>query len=63
MKKLGHILKPLVSKLHPDLSACFKDIAEKQVPAKLKPKVFCAVRSRQDEREWRGAVRSERRAG
>ena len=32
-------MKPLVSKFRPDLSARSKDIAEKQVPAKLKPMV------------------------
>ena len=31
------MLKPLVSKLHLDLSTRLKNIAEKQVPAKLKP--------------------------
>ena len=31
------MLKTLVAKFRPDLSARFKDIAEKQVPAKLKP--------------------------
>ena len=31
------MLNPLVPKFRPDLSARFKDIAEKQVPAKLKP--------------------------
>ena len=31
------MLKPLVPKIRPDLSACLKDIAEEQVPAKLKP--------------------------
>ena len=36
-EKLGHMLKLLVSKFRPHLSARFKDIAEKQVPAKLKP--------------------------
>ena len=36
-EKLVHILKPLVPKFRPDLCASLKDIAEKQVPAKLKP--------------------------
>ena len=31
------MLKPLVSKLRPDLSACLKDIAEKHASGKLKP--------------------------
>ena len=31
------MLKPLVPNFHPDLSTHLKDIAEKQVPAKLKP--------------------------
>ena len=43
-EKLGHILKPLVPKFRPDLSARLKDIAEKRVPAKLKPIVCrCAA--------------------
>ena len=44
--KIGHILKPLVPKFHPDLSARLKDIAEKkkQVPAKLKPMVGTTFR-------------------
>ena len=36
-EKLGHILKPLVSNFCPDLFTRLRDIAEKQVPAKLKP--------------------------
>ena len=36
-EKLGHILKPLVFKFRLDLSTRLKDIAEKQVPARLKP--------------------------
>ena len=36
-EKLGHMLKPLVSKFRPDLSARLKDIAEKQVSAKPQP--------------------------
>ena len=36
-EKIGHMLKPLVPKIRPDLSARLKDIAEKQVPAKLNP--------------------------
>ena len=36
LKKIGHILKPLVPKFRPDLFACFGDIPEKQVPANLK---------------------------
>ena len=35
-KKLGHMLKALVLKFRPDLSTRLKDVAEKQVPAKLK---------------------------
>ena len=31
------MLKPLVPKFRPNLSARLKDIAQKQVPAKLKP--------------------------
>ena len=31
------MLKPLVSEFCSDLSVCLKDIAEKQVPAKLSP--------------------------
>ena len=38
-EKLGHMLKPLVSKFRSDLSVYLKDIAEKLVPAKLKPLV------------------------
>ena len=37
MKKLGHMLKPLVPQFLHDLFARLKDIVEKQVPAKLKP--------------------------
>ena len=33
------MLKPLAPKFRPDLCASLKDIAEKQVPVKLKPKV------------------------
>ena len=36
-EKLGHRLKPIVPRFCPDLSALLRDIAEKQVPAKLKP--------------------------
>ena len=36
-KKLGHMLKPLAPKFHSDLSVCLRDIAEKEVSAKLKP--------------------------
>ena len=36
-EKLGHMLKPLMSKFRHDLSARLKDIAEKQVSAKPKP--------------------------
>ena len=36
-EKLGHMLKSPVPKFRPDLSARLKDIAEKQVPVKLKP--------------------------
>ena len=38
-KILGRMLKPAVSNFHPDLSAHLTDIAEKRVPAKLKPMV------------------------
>ena len=37
LRKIGHILKLLVLKFHSDLSVRSRDIAEKQVPAKLKP--------------------------
>ena len=44
--KIGHMLKPPVPKFSPSLSACLKYIAEKQVPARLKPIVgspfYCA---------------------
>ena len=36
-EKLGHILNPLVPKFRSDLSVRLTDIAEKQIPAKLKP--------------------------
>ena len=36
-EKLGHMLNPLVPKFCPDLFDRSKDIAEKQVLAKLKP--------------------------
>ena len=36
-EKLDHMLKPLVPKFCSDLSVYLRDIAEKQVPAKLKP--------------------------
>ena len=42
-EKLGHILKPLVSKCCPDLFTRLKDIAEKQVPAELKPIAACSA--------------------
>ena len=35
-EKLGHVLEPLVAKYRPDLFACLRDIAKKQVPANLK---------------------------
>ena len=35
-EKLGHMLKHLAPKFHPDLSAHSKDITAKQVPAKIK---------------------------
>ena len=35
--KLSHMLKPLVPKFCFDLFVRFRDIAEKQVPVKLKP--------------------------
>ena len=34
---LGHILEPLVAKYRTDIFACLRDIAEKRVPANLKP--------------------------
>ena len=40
------MLKALVPKFHPDLFAFSKDIAEKQVPAKLKPIVVDSVSTR-----------------
>ena len=36
-EKLGHTLKPLVPKFRLDPFSRLRDIAEKQVPAKLKP--------------------------
>ena len=36
-EKLGHMLKPPVPKFRSDLSVRSRDIAGKQVPAKLKP--------------------------
>ena len=42
-ERLGHILKPPVPKFRPDLSTRFKDIAEKQIPAKPKPTVVFYV--------------------
>ena len=37
MEKIGQMLKSLVPKFRPNLPARLKDIAEKQVPAMLKP--------------------------
>ena len=37
LRKIGHILKPLVPKFRSDLSVLLRDIADKQGPAKLKP--------------------------
>ena len=37
MKKLDHMMKLLVPKFPSDLSPRLKDVAEKQVPVKLKP--------------------------
>ena len=37
MKKLGHMLKPLLPKFRSHLSFHLQNITEKQVPAKLKP--------------------------
>ena len=37
------MLKPLVPKFRPELSVRLKDIAEAQVPAKLKPIVVSAL--------------------
>ena len=45
------MLKPLVCKFPPDLSARLKDIAEKPVPAKLKQ-----IIARSQERNKRGAM-------
>ena len=39
-KKIDHMLKPPEPKFRSDLSSRFRDIAEKQVPAKLKPTVI-----------------------
>ena len=36
-EKLGQMLKPLVPKFRPDLSARLKTTAEKQIHSKLKP--------------------------
>ena len=36
-ENLGHILKPLLPKFHPDLFSRLRNIVEKQVLAKLKP--------------------------
>ena len=36
-EKLGHMLKPLVPNFRYDLSVRLRDVAEKQVPAELKP--------------------------
>ena len=36
-EKSGHMLKPFVPKFRSDLSVRLRDIAEKQVPTKLKP--------------------------
>ena len=38
-EKLDHMLKPLAPKFCSDLSVRFRDVAEKQVPKKLKPRV------------------------
>ena len=45
---LGHMLKPIVPKFCLDLWARLKDIAKKQVPAKLKPIVVFSKRWRQN---------------
>ena len=37
LQKIGHMLKHLAPKIRSDLSVRLTDIAEKQVPAKLKP--------------------------
>ena len=39
MKKIVHMMTLIVPKFRPDQSARLKDIAEKHVPAKLKPVV------------------------
>ena len=54
MKKLGHMMKPLVPKFRPDLSARLKDIAEKQVPVKLKPIVGSSPSAPHLIRHWLG---------
>ena len=40
LQKIDHMLKPPEPKFRSDLSSRFRDIAEKQVPAKLKPTVI-----------------------
>ena len=45
MKKLDQVLKTLVPRFRLDLSARLKDIAEKQVPVKLKTIVAHSVPS------------------
>ena len=42
-EKIGHMLKLLVHKFRPDLLSRLRDIAEKQVPATLKPIVAMRV--------------------
>ena len=43
-EKIGHMLKPLVPKFRSDLSVRLRNIAEKQIPVKLKPIVaICPV--------------------
>ena len=37
LQKMGRMLKPLMPKFRPDLSARLRDAAEKQVPANPKP--------------------------
>ena len=46
-EKLVHMLKPLLPKFRPDLSTRLKHIAEKQVPAKLKPIVTSEMHAAQ----------------
>ena len=52
-EKLGHVLKHLVPKFRLDLSVRSKNIAEKQVPVKLKPIVGnCRLQEVQENKFW-----------